>query len=629
MKFIYLSLFCLLAVFSVSADSVAKEQKSTINLMVPQGARESGASESNFEKPDDALKEFDITTQKSRLDQVRRAISSIHETMPEFQPHSGKSALFLDDQNNPAIEPEVLKGLLYPNKDGEILEFPRQKLPLILEKEEELGLSATPFLTTDRDVQDEEDQKVPFQVAPHKPMVTDLGGGDFLVDESFERQIPTLIDMNKLAYAIGKRGTVDGEYDKLIEELKATFKEQGWEIKEFEGKTGKGNRTDDTPGFVAYNKEENVMTVILRGSQTRADADGSPDWEVNFDATLIDFPFGGKVHGGFYNRSTAMLPNIQKAMNEFLEGMEEDAKSKLKILVSGHSQGAALASIIMPLLVETFKAAKTFGENFNNAVDNVVQGYFISTPRVYSGEASLGWAHNVSGKHNMIRQNVTGTILADPVPIGAPGRTMTALLSLLPFSGEGLAEKYGGDGGTRSVGYLAADWSREVLTRQLGNDTLDLLSRRAKKYFWNRWDIAKETVTKPWQLLTFQTQKSLFKKLLLEPLKDGISTLVAPLHYGSTGGQIEDEALFGRDIVAGYSQGPTMAELLKQGFEKKQSERKGVSGFVRSTIEKAAEFKASQASLSEIAAGIASKPKKVVNTLKGAFRGFKRKLFGL
>jgi len=239
------------------------------------------------------------------------------------------------------------------------------------------------------------------------------------------------------------------------------------------------------------------------------------------------------------------------------------------------------------------------------------------------------------GKHNMIRQNVTGGLLADPVPIGSPGRTMTALLSLIPFAGEGLAKKYGGDKGTRSVGYLAADWSNEALTRQLGNDTLSLAARRAKGYFWNRWDILKNAATKPWTFLSLDMKENPAVKLFLEPIKDTLTTLVAPLHYGSTAGVIEKgEGLFRPDIVAGYNKNsPTMAELLAQGFEKKKSEREGLSGFIRGGIEEAARKKASLPSLSAVASGIKTTvtdtAKKVVGGLKGAFAGFKRRLFGL
>ncbi|HBN22975.1 MAG TPA: hypothetical protein DD412_07040 [Holosporales bacterium] len=375
------------------------------------------------------------------------------------------------------------------------------------------------------------------------------------------------------------------------------------------------------------------MTVIIRGSQTREDAVGSPDWEVNFDSKLIDFPFG-KVHGGFYNRTTAMLPNIQKAMNRFIDDLDDETKSKIKVVVSGHSQGAALASILIPLLAETYKANGKFGPNFNNALSNVFQGYFLSNPRVYSGDSAIEWINRVVGKHNMIRQNVTGGILADPVPVASPGRTMTALLSLIPFAGERLAEKYGGDKGTRSVGYLAADWSNDVLTRQLGNDTLSLAARRAKKYFWNRWDILVDAVKHPLNILNLTTGKKILKQLFLEPIKDPLIAFVAPAHYGSIGNSAEKgEALFRPDIVAGYNtSSPIMAELLAQGFQKKKSEREGLSGFIRGGIEEAARIKANLPDLSAVASGIKTKvssaTKKVVGGLKSAFAGSKKKFFG-
>jgi hypothetical protein len=76
-------------------------------------------------------------------------------------------------------------------------------------------------------------------------------------------------------------------------------------------------------------------------------------------------------------------------MNAFIDDLDNETKSKIKVVVSGHSQGAALASILLPLLAEIYTADGKFGPNFNNAFSNVFQGYFISNPRVYSGDIPL------------------------------------------------------------------------------------------------------------------------------------------------------------------------------------------------------------------------------------------------
>lgn len=610
-----------IVLFLSPIDSFANsEHKPTVNLIKSANLKTQTKDELlNELLPQEEITEFDITTQESPFDNVRSA-----ETFEDNEPYGLKSP--------PSKEDTLLqnKGLKVSPAELDRLLFPQ---PLLIQKDDEQSRSSKARLKAELRARDKEDLD-PFQMAQNQAMVQELGNGEFDIDQNFERQVPTLIDMNKLAYAIGKRGTVDGEYDELIKKLKGNLKIRGWDIEEFAGKTGKGNKKDDTPGFVAYNKEQNVMTVIVRGSQTREDDEGSPDWEVNFDSKLIDFPFG-KVHGGFYNRTKSMLPNIQRAMNRFIDNLDNEKKSKIKIVVSGHSQGAALASILMPLLVEIYTANKKFGPNFNNALSNVFQGYFLSNPRVYSGDSAIKWIDSVVGKHNMIRQNVTGGILADPVPIASPGRTMTAFISLIPFVGEKLARKYGGDKGTRSVGYLAADWSNDVLTRQLGNDALSLAARRAKGYFWNRWDVIVDASKKPWRLFNLKSNLDVTKKLLLEPIKDGLTTLVAPLHYGSTNGVIEKgDGLFRRDIVAGYKDSsPTMAELLSQGFQKKKSEREGLSGFIRGGIEEAARKKASLPNLAAVASGIKTRTsksaKKVSKGLKGAFSTFKRKLFGL
>ncbi len=464
-----------------------------------------------------------------------------------------------------------------------------------------------------------------IQLTAKPSLVFDYGDGNIEIDQNFEQLTPTLIRMNRLSYAIGKRGTLEGKYDALIDTLTKQFADEGWQIRQFTGKTGKGNRIDDIPGFVAYNAEKNTMTIILRGSQTREDDVGSPDWQVNFDAKHIPFPFGGTVHRGYYNRMLSIMPQLERAMRGFFEAMTIEQKQNLRIIGSGHSQGAGLMSIALPLIAEVIKAGNWLGPDFENTRDRVIQGYLLSSPRVFSGDDALAYYNDTIGKQQTIRQQVVGRFLSDPVPLVTPGRTLTSLIRLVPIIGDRLADKYGGDTGNKSLGFLAADWSEDTIRRGV----IQNLRGRAKSEARNFLDLSLERidyiVKHPMILFKPKTTKTLFSDLIKQA-KSSLMIVFAPLHYGAPS-EIEDgQYLFGEELI--LSNRKTMAELIQQGFEEKRRQHEGLSGAVRKAIENMARAKGKLPTLASAYAGVKTAPTKIASTFRSAFSGFKRKLFG-
>ncbi|HBN22974.1 MAG TPA: hypothetical protein DD412_07035 [Holosporales bacterium] len=230
---LFLSLTIITLSFS-PIDCLAKSaNKATVNLIKPADPKAQNKDELLKElRPKEEITEFDITTQENSLDAVR-ALEALEESeVRDFRSPPSKEDLILQDKGL-KVAPAELDRLLFPQRGN-------------VKEEDENALASKARLKLKLSTGQQEDLE-PFQMAHNQAMVQDLGNGEFDVDPSFERQIPTLIDMNKLAYAIGKRGTVDGEYDKLIDKLKSKLKRDGWEIEEFEGKTGKGNKVDDTP----------------------------------------------------------------------------------------------------------------------------------------------------------------------------------------------------------------------------------------------------------------------------------------------------------------------------------------------------------------------------------------------
>ncbi len=559
-----------------------------------------------------------VMSQKE-FDKIQEDSSRAKET-EVFLAETYQEDLFKSRVINALIAPYDEEGLAKSGKSGlPFLEMPAKEL-------EELNLSPSIISTINATIQndDEIDKAPPVSLSKKSSVVTEIAPGIFDVDEDFEKITDDVILMNQLAYAIGKRGTINGSYDKLIKKLKGQFAENGWGIWEFEGMTGKGNTVHDTPGFVAYNKQTNNMTVILRGSQTREDDIGSPDWAVNYDAGHIPSPFGGTVHRGYYNRMLTIMPNIKIIMKALIEHMEADEKSNLKITVSGHSQGGGLASIALPMITEMLEKTKILGKEFNNSEDNVVRGYLLSSPRVFAGEEARERIHRTIGKDNIIRQQVIGNILADPVPLATPGKTLTALISLIPFKGEKWAEKYGSRTGNVSLGYLAGDLSKDAIKRSLARTAGDFILERAQRNLRFSLDYIEMSIKYPIYSPSLKNAKDFFKNMLLD-VKRTAFLFLAPLHYGNPEQKIEPgKSFFNPEIVGGYGENSlTIADLLHQGYVFRNNERKGLDGVVRTAIETLADINKTIPSLSGAVAGIKKAPRKIAKTLKGAFKKFK------
>lgn len=404
----------------------------------------------------------------------------------------------------------------------------------------------------------------------HSAFVHDLGNNKFEVTDDIQKAVPTLISMSDLAYLIGR------DEKQKVQSLTQNFREQGWDIKTFKGFTGLNNSVEDTPGFVAYNKTTNQMTIVFRGSQSLDMGWQSPDWQVNFDAELIETPHG-YIHKGFYNRTNANMDGAMQQVEAFFADMTDEQRKNVRFIVTGHSQGAAEATLASAILVDELKSTKYFGPQFDNNKTNTIITYLLEAPRV-GDEQARDWIHSLVGKANIIRQNVIGLILADPVPSASPGKTMAKILAFI--IGKDFAKKYAGESGTASVGYLAGDLSIDAITRDFSNKTIQLAERT----------IERTAASLATSLMNALKDPSTFKKylqatsiedFLLQFVNDNIGdvawTLFAPLHSGSTEDQALEGPYFSPKTVAGYlPDSPTLSQLLTQGAIKQET---GFSGF--------------------------------------------------
>jgi len=405
----------------------------------------------------------------------------------------------------------------------------------------------------------------------HTAFVKELGNNQFEVAPDMQRTIPTLIDMNQLAYAMGRDETLK------ILSITNELTNLGWAIRPFNGFSGKDNRAEDVPGFVAYNKESNQFTIVLRGSHTKIGEEKSADWEVNLDGNMID-TLHGKFHQGFYNRSNAMIDNIVAQLYYFYDQMPASQRASASITVTGHSQGAALATLIATDLIDRLKDQQLLGSSFNNQTSNIVTVYLLSAPRVGDQQAR-DWIHHQIGKQNIVRQNVVGLVISDPVPSASPGKTLTKLLKKIPIVGDKLAGKFGGDGGAASVGYLAADLAKDVLKRNLKSEDLALRERVKSRLNLTTSQLLNLIDNKPanfFKIFSPQQITVTFNNLVIKNLSDSFQTYLSPLHYGGSKDQLFEGAFFQQSVVAGYTHlTPQLSQLLTQGAIKKDKSFEG------------------------------------------------------
>ncbi len=352
------------------------------------------------------------------------------------------------------------------------------------------------------------------------------------------------------------------------EEVRQLLIAAGWDVEAFEGMAGyklDGSEpgkhwVKDDRGFVAFHPEKNMISVVVHGSRN------NDDWNSNFDARKVrasecglDLPGDHMIHRGFGNVAGSYSTAVKGLVKKMLDKVDAEKRGDTQVFVTGHSLGAALASLTVADLANS--GEELFGEGYNNAERNNIKGLFVSTPRAHSPESASA-IEQLVGKSNMVRQNVHG----DPVPNSLMLEAEQKLISLVKFlegdrqlGSTGLARVplIGGwleaklidfinerpglqiflkenaeDAlkqmtGYSSVGELALHDAGDALTRKLGASLWYFTQRTANNFGsvvkgYYDWFTGKETNANGFLVFGKNT------------IRDLIATVVAPYHYGST-----------------------------------------------------------------------------------------------
>lgn len=410
-----------------------------------------------------------------------------------------------------------------------------------------------------------------------------------------------LIPLSKAAFLRRKK-------DSTEQELIKPLLDKGWTLEDIKGMTGLDNSVADAPGFVATHQDSGLIIITYRGSDSTVPGTGglaalndaqfqklmknmkvetptkgegklSADWEVNFDAEMIETTSKvdpkiktGKMHKGFSTKAKASLDSLFKIIDAKLKSMDADSKGKLnkqglQIWITGHSQGAALAPIAAAELARHFQKnskALGLGDTFDNTKTNTIKVYAFSGPRFLGNAEAETAFNNALGKENVIIQNVVGKHfgIGDPVTIASPGKTTTAALKLIPLIGPDLANKYGGGEGAISAGYLAADFTSDVATTFTIKEIGPLILATADDLY----EIAKLALSKNNPIENVKKASEIGQGMMLRFVLVGL----APLHYGCIQTKKESQEHKGLySCAATMERAPASLQLLKQGAEYK------------------------------------------------------------
>lgn len=142
------------------------------------------------------------------------------------------------------------------------------------------------------------------------------------------------------------------------------------------------------------------------------------DWETDLDnvpqACPPDFGLSavrGAMHRGFVNQYRHCRAALHRELSRLLDEEAGLDAARLRVVVCGHSLGAAMAQVALPDLAWDWARAR-LGPGFHNAAHNVFVGWFVAAPVVCADPAARLSVEACVGRHNMVRQNV----FHDPVP---------------------------------------------------------------------------------------------------------------------------------------------------------------------------------------------------------------------
>lgn len=181
--------------------------------------------------------------------------------------------------------------------------------------------------------------------------------------------------VTELKYPLGKTGNVNGINFDIDVKRQLTIK--------------KKNNAEMPIGFIA--RRANDVFIVFRGTKT------AKEWIKNFNMGLTDYLVSdyGEVHDGF-------LQTYSFARDSIIEGLKV-LEEKTRVFVTGHSLGAALATLAAPDIE-------------NNMVRKINGIYTFGSPRVGNAKFSISY-NKEFGKKSFRIANSSDLVTSIPLPV--------------------------------------------------------------------------------------------------------------------------------------------------------------------------------------------------------------------
>ena len=240
-----------------------------------------------------------------------------------------------------------------------------------------------------------------------------------VLSETTYKDVLTFNDLS-YAHATGHTTSDAEKRTALMRRLQETSDQlyrRGWSrIMTLFGATGARNQDADAAVVGSYHADRNLIVIAFHGSRNGSKLpiwhDGSGDWGSNYERTAVTaasvglehIPGDITVHKGFAQNFQSTQSNIQAYLQELLSRIPAETRQNTWVIVTGHSKGAAVASIAAPAIKGYLMS--------HAATQGVKVGTILfSAPRAYYGDAARLWVHETLGQRNILRVNVYGDVV--------------------------------------------------------------------------------------------------------------------------------------------------------------------------------------------------------------------------
>lgn len=200
--------------------------------------------------------------------------------------------------------------------------------------------------------------------------------------------------------------------------------EESGALKSFDGTESDGY-IDKSSGFIVFDSKKEIVTITFHGTRSgkkelnnilsKKVITGTEGWSTNLDTQLIsanDLEF----HQGFYNKyfrkdnpsGLSIGEQIDKIANDILKEWEkapQKSRQNIRIRITGHSQGAAMAAIAVFDLSKRLEEGNLWGINKEkNSTSNRIIAYLLSPPSITSSITTLNVINALIDSRNVIAE---------------------------------------------------------------------------------------------------------------------------------------------------------------------------------------------------------------------------------